>query len=421
MTPIRNILILNGDSTFNRGDGAILHGNIRLLKQVFPEADIRAFSRRPERDADWYGIHFYRRGRPGAHLRAYRWADLIVWGGGELLQEDTSRVKIPYWFAHISAVSFLCPRIVALGQGLGPVYSSANALLCRLTVDRLRCYVARDTYSGLMLRSSGVRTPIIDSYDPAILATEDIEGDASLRDHLRSRGFDPGDAPLMGCAPRRWFHQQSHWIPHKYAVKYRLRRIPGQEEYRTMVRNLARLLDRIVERHDHRIVFFSMYALPHEGDDAMVADIQGAMRNGDATHALTNDLDPLRFHTFFSALDFFLGIRLHSTILATSCLVPAATFYYAPKALNYFERLGLQDNAIPIEDLITGDGFAGALERIDRTLLDVNGQRAHLARTIPRMREDLYRDTRRMRRVLETSHRDREDHLEPGVTESSAG
>jgi polysaccharide pyruvyl transferase WcaK-like protein len=405
MASIRNILVLNGDSTHNRGDGAILQGNIRLLRNVFPGAEVRALSGRPERDTEWYGIRFYKRGTLTEHVRAYRWADLIVWGGGELLQEDTSRVKIPYWFAHTRAASLLCPRIVAVGQGLGPIHSSANSLLCRLTIDGLKCYMARDTYSAEMLSSYGARTPIISSYDPAILATEELElSDAPLRAHLRERGFDPGDAPLVGCAPRRWFHQRSHWIPHKYAVRYRLRRVPGEDEYRTMVRNLAQSLDELVERHGSRIVFFAMYALPHEGDDRMIADIQRQMRHGAHTHALAPDLDPGRFYTFFSGLDFFLGIRLHSTILATSCLVPSATFYYAPKARDYFARLELPDNAIAIEELISTNGFPAALERLHRMVEEAPAQREHLARVLPRLRAALYDDGRRMRELLQDPH-----------------
>lgn len=218
----RNILILNGDSSSNIGDGAILLGNIELLKTLFPGSPIRAFSMFPERDTQWYGIFFYKKSMLTERLKAYFWANLVIWGGGELIQDDTSRLKIPYWFMRIMLLSLVFrKKIIALGQGLGPVGNRQGKALTKLMANRLALYFSRDNYSEGMLRALGATIPIISSLDPAILVSNSVvAGEASLVQYLHTKNFDISDKDrIVGVGVRRWFHHTGSWIPHKYAHK----------------------------------------------------------------------------------------------------------------------------------------------------------------------------------------------------------
>jgi len=53
------VLILNSDSPKNRGDRAILAGNIELVKSVYPDAHIWSLSQYQDRDQAWFGINFH--------------------------------------------------------------------------------------------------------------------------------------------------------------------------------------------------------------------------------------------------------------------------------------------------------------------------------------------------------------------------
>ncbi len=52
------VLIHNSDSPHNRGDRAILAGNVELARHRWPDAEVVALSQYPERDASWFGIRF---------------------------------------------------------------------------------------------------------------------------------------------------------------------------------------------------------------------------------------------------------------------------------------------------------------------------------------------------------------------------
>lgn len=49
--------------------------------------------------------------------------------------------------------------------------------------------------------------------------------------------------PLVGVAVRRWFHESSNILPHKYAAKLTLRRDRGREQMSMFIRVVAEALD----------------------------------------------------------------------------------------------------------------------------------------------------------------------------------
>ena len=185
----QKLLILAGDSTDNRGDRAILLGNIILLKNTFQNCEIKALSNNPERDSKWYGIEFFNRKGFFEKLKAYSWPDLIFWGGGELIQDDTSRIKIIYWFINIMLITvILRKKVIAFGQGLGPVNFRLTKILTKIMCNQLVAFFSRDNYSEKKLRSYGVKIPIISAFDPAILISEGVKRDkTALKKYLANK------------------------------------------------------------------------------------------------------------------------------------------------------------------------------------------------------------------------------------------
>lgn len=348
MKKIKKITIVSGDATHNRGDRAILAGHIQILHELFPDAHISAFSWMHERDTRWFGIPIYPADSIHCYSRAIRSADFVLWGGGELLQDDTSRVKIPYWWARISYIHLLNPNIIGAGQGLGPIHHSLSATLTRKIFRMIRLYIARDTYSEPFLRSLGITTPIISSTDPAIFLKSSNKSVNEIAHHES----ELLNGPFIAISPRKWFHQHSQWIPHEYAVRYKLRQIPGEKEYLLMIDTLAHLADELIEKTSLPIVFFPMYVLKHEGDDVMSSIITKRMKYGDKTTVLRNDYPPTEFMKLLSNARIMIGLRLHATILSTNAGIPSINFSYAPKGKNYFERLGYCTYTLPIADIL---------------------------------------------------------------------
>jgi len=397
------ILILSGDSTSNRGDRAILYGNIILLKNTFPNAEIKALSYKPERDKKWYKIDFFNRGSIKEKIKSYLWSDVIFWGGGELIQDDTSKVKIPYWFLSIFLLTKIFrKKVIALGQGLGPVNSKLNKILTKNIVNNLSLYFSRDNYSETILKSFGVSKPIISSFDPAILLSKEINPNKEkLNNFLKKKGFLVSKKEkLIGIGVRRWFHQRSSWIPHKYAYKFKLRKIPGEKQFTTMKESLAHILDYLVEKYNYKIVFFPMYTPEHEADDKVSKEILGLMKSKDKGYVIEGDFNPKDFLELISNCSLFFGIRLHSTILSTSVGVPSLTFYYVPKGKSYFQQLDIPENSFPIEDLLETSKIQIDLKQIDKVINNYPEYKKRTELGVNKMKRRLLEDAKTIKRYL---------------------
>ena len=169
------VLILNSDSPKNRGDRAILAGNIELVRASFPNAKIFSLSQFPQRDAEWFGIEFLPFSpysvSPADYLKllaAARNADLVLWGGGEILKDYTNRLSLFYWAIKLTAVSLVNRNLVGAFQGIGPTSASLSKKTIAFTINRCRAFIVRDEESKAKLEAWGVRRPVVASFDPAV-------------------------------------------------------------------------------------------------------------------------------------------------------------------------------------------------------------------------------------------------------------
>src|SRR2546426_11372348 len=87
---MKRILIWGGDSWANQGDSAIVSATIAALKEAMPEAELLVASLRPEETTRVHNIPSIKR-TPGSILIALAEYDLLVWGGGQLLQNASSK------------------------------------------------------------------------------------------------------------------------------------------------------------------------------------------------------------------------------------------------------------------------------------------------------------------------------------------
>ena len=81
----------------NLGDDALLRASVRRAQETFPGCGIVALTHGGSRDAWKFGISCIRRNRPLAVMRAIRHAKVVVFGGGTLLQDVTSRRSLRYY------------------------------------------------------------------------------------------------------------------------------------------------------------------------------------------------------------------------------------------------------------------------------------------------------------------------------------
>lgn len=389
------VLIHNSDSPHNRGDRAILAGNVELVRRRWPDAEIVSLSQYPERDAAWFGIRFlpvspYSTGIGDlfALLRAARGADVVLWGGGEILKDYTNKLGLVYWFGKMLLVRAVNKNLVGAFQGIGPTTAGVSKRLIRATVDLCSAFAVRDDESREKLLSWGVKTPIVSSFDPAVVGTV-TPPDAEVLERLeRTTGLTAEQLDgSIGFGIRRWFHyKRSGWIPFRFLPKRFRQTGVDSDKLVTYRQAVADLADRVIDRWDADVVFYPMHMEASEGDAAFAREVIALMRHADRTHVVEADeFSPSEYAGLMSRSRLFLASRLHSAIVATIAGVPAAVLYYVDKGRLFFEQMGQQAYSKPIEAALEPtfvDDVTAQLEALDA---DRDAVRAQLAQGVARM------------------------------------
>jgi len=395
------VLILNSDSPKNRGDRAILAGNIELVRQVYPEAQIWSLSQYRDRDQRWFGINFHPFSpysvKPAdfvALLRAARQADLILWGGGEILKDYTNKLGLFYWALKLWAVSLANRNVIGAFQGIGPTSASISKRVIAFTVSRCRAFLVRDAESKTKLEDWGVTIPVIASFDPAVFDTAKVLTAETRARFEQTQGVENEFLNnFAGFGLRRWFHySHSGWLPAKY--RFWARKDAGNTpELDTYLGNLAELADRVIEKHDVNLVFFPMHVGGGEDDPEFGRQVVARMRNPKRTTVIAGDnISPNDYLALIGEAKFFVASRLHSAILATVANVPAICLYYVDKGRLFFEQVGLQRFSRDIKIMqqpTSVDELAGL---VDLLVAESASVKAEQLKALTKMREQIKSD-----------------------------
>ncbi|GAA3329797.1 hypothetical protein HP467_07975 [Curtobacterium albidum] len=405
------VLIHNSDSPHNRGDRAILAGNVELARHRWPDAEVVALSQYPERDASWFGIRFlpvspYSTGIGDLFrlLRAARGADVVLWGGGEILKDYTNKLGLVYWLLKFVLVRAVNRHVVGAFQGIGPTSAGISKRLIRATVDLTEVFLVRDDESREKLLSWGVRTPVVSSFDPAVVGTVTAPDDDVLERLATATGLTAERLDgSIGIGVRRWFHyKRSGWIPFRFVPRVFRKAHAESAELQRYRAALVELVDRVVARWDADVVFYPMHMEASEGDAAFAREVIAGLRDPSRAHVVEADVfSPAEYAGLMSRSRLFIASRLHSAIVATIAGVPATVLYYVDKGRLFFEQIGMQRFARPIEAALTPsfvDDVLASLEELDR---DRDRVVADLATGVERMgdalRDDFAQATRDLR------------------------
>jgi len=300
----------------NAGDEAILGGIIRSVRELDPQAHFTVLSGNTVATAHLHGVEAVGRTDLRAIWRALGRADLLLTGGGSLLQDVTSWRTVPYYLA-ICALALLHRRpVMWYAQGIGPVQRPFSRWLVRWIGNRVAAITLRDVESAGTLAEIGVRRPPLTvTADAAFaLAPGDSERGMAL---LRAAGV-PDGMPLVGVSLRPWPHA------------------PNFE------RVLAGALDRLAAELGGAVVFLPMQ-LPQ--DERMAQAVRQQMQA--PNWSLGGDLNYRQALDVISSLDLLVGLRYHALVFAAMSGVPVVGLSYDPKNDSFLAQLGLSAAGSP--------------------------------------------------------------------------
>ncbi|MDO4542638.1 MAG: polysaccharide pyruvyl transferase family protein, partial [Bacillota bacterium] len=108
----------------NAGDEAILFAMIRGLRKEFPNIEISVLSNEPEKTAAAYGVTAYDRWKWWQIHKAIMSSDILISGGGGLLQDVTGKKSIMYYTQVMKMALRRKRPVFIFSQGVGPVNDS---------------------------------------------------------------------------------------------------------------------------------------------------------------------------------------------------------------------------------------------------------------------------------------------------------
>ncbi|MHB8158534.1 MAG: polysaccharide pyruvyl transferase CsaB, partial [Desulfocucumaceae bacterium] len=188
----------------NNGDEAMLYAMLKALNEKIQGLVPVVLSKDPAETERFFGVRAVPRHDLGSILCEIRKADLLISGGGGLLQDVTGPNSILYYLGIVTLAKILKKPVLFYGQGIGPVKTPLGRTMMRLVANRVDLITVRDRESKKELLDLGVIKPRVEvTADPA-LGLDTGEIDPGMGYGLLSEAGVPPGGNLVGVSVRRW-------------------------------------------------------------------------------------------------------------------------------------------------------------------------------------------------------------------------
>lgn len=322
----------------NVGDELVFQALLAKLRAR--GADVTVTSLDPAATEARFGVEAvpFRALRTGA--RAARDADLLIFGGGGLLQDATSILSVPAQVWRVIGARPLGTPVVGVGLGAGPLRFMPSRALVRLALGHHAGCTVRDEDSAATLRRCGV---------PDVRVAADLV--ISLPEP------PPGSADGIVVCLRPW---------HGNAILPSRR---GPDFDHEFVARAAAALDELASRLDAPV---RLVAFERGRDDALNDRLATAMRTNATclVPALGEMLDVI------AGARVVIAMRYHAAIAALLANRPVVMLSYLPKVSALAEELGTSGVLLGAG----ADAFSGISAAVDVALANPDAPCTALAR-----------------------------------------
>lgn len=374
MSPENKRIIISGFYGFeNLGDEAILKSLITKFRDRFSESAVRVLvlSNSPESTRRRYGVEAIGRWKLLKIVKELKNSDLLISGGGGLLQDKTSTRSLWYYLTILNLAHLTGTPAYILGQGIGPVQRSVNRALLKGSLKRIRGALVRDQASLDLLEEMDVFKGTLKGPDLAFLYP--------YKKKSRIPTVFQGEKPVIGVA------------------------IKDLNEGRgNAIHALAEGLDSLAGEIGGTTALFSTH---FSADRGMCQDLKEALESPSRI-IHTAHVTPAELITMISEAELLIGGRLHALEFALLATTPVIGVSYDPKMDHFVQSLEEYDTDLSIklwhpEDMDRSEEFKHdlfrLLERRDfirgqmgRTLIRIQGEaEGQLNKMLDRIEEEL--------------------------------
>ena len=342
-------VLLSGYYGFgNFGDEALLEVIVGRLRDRFPSLSLEVLSATPKATTaehrvaavprwDWREIH-----------AAIARADVVLSGGGGLLQNSTSTRSLLYYSGILREAIRTRRKTMLFAQSIGPL-DFWGRLIVRYFCNGLDRATVRDEASCRLVDRLLPATPVEKTADPVFL----YEASETSAD-LAGEGLGPesGDYALVS--------------------------VRKASSFRDVCAVVSRVVDRLASRHQIRAAFLPL------GGAADAAASTDVIRACTSNPVLLPECSLSKAASVLRGAHLVVGMRLHSLVLAARYAVPFLPLAYDPKITAF-----CKDLEYPIPPVWSaakprpGDEAIGDV--VDRLVRERDEIVAHLTRRRPQL------------------------------------
>ncbi len=295
MTNTKNIAVSGYYGFENFGDEAILKVLTgELKKQGY---DITVFSKSPQNTSEKLGVNSVYTFSIKEVLKTIKKSDLLISGGGSLLQDTTSLKSLLYYLFVIGLALFCGKEVIIFAQGIGPINSFLGRFLTRMLLKKAKYITVRDEKSLNLLKKWGLSPDLVS--DPV--------WNLEIKEKVNMN--------RVGIQLRSW-----KALSQKYITKLA----------ESIARNFA----------DKELYIYSF-------QDALDLDLcknfeaQLKLANPNIKTKLINKLTIDETIQSFSNLDYLIGMRYHACLLALKYGIPVLALSYDEKVEKIAKKFAL--------------------------------------------------------------------------------
>lgn len=304
-------VIISGYYGFdNSGDDAILKAIVKDLREIDSKIEISAFSNDPKNTEEVYGIKAFKRLNIFQILKGISSSDMLISGGGSLLQDVTSTRSILYYLALINIAKMFNKAVIVYANGIGPINKKINRTLTRKALNKVDLITLRDFNSKKTLEEIGVQKNMIVTSDPVF--TLEPSSQSKIDKIFEEEGI-PTDKSLIGISVRNW------------------------KKSKNLIDVISKTIEYIDSSYNVRTVLIPM----HYPEDLEISIEVAEKANRTNCYVIKNKYGVEDMMGIINRLELIIAMRLHSLIYAATQAVPMIGLVYDPKVDGLLEMLNI--------------------------------------------------------------------------------
>lgn len=288
-----NVLIIGYYGSHNIGDEVLLEATIKLLNTVYDSPKITAITYNVQDTIQKRKIDGVSRNKFFQILKAIRNSDVVVGGGGSMLQNITSNRSLVYYLTILWISKLMGKKVALLGNGIGPLRTSFSQSITKYVLKTLDAIVLRDIDSYNLLKTFDLKNIYLGN-DLVFTMNQDIKLAKTDRKILINL--------------RKWHYDDS------------------------FIQTMIGFIEYLIKGG------FNVTLIPFQvgNDDLLLMDIYNKINLPGLSYFDSTEYDDMIKE--ISSSELFISMRLHGLIFSSICDTPFIGLSYDPKVTVFSEN-----------------------------------------------------------------------------------